>query len=404
MNDHEPGRPAEVDADDQRLAAEPVRQPAGEERHRHREDDQRAVHQAGRRLVDAEDPGQVDQGEQVHHPEPAPAAAEHRGEVQPAQVGSRAGSAPKAERTLPPATAAARSVPRSRTNSRIAMAMTMAGSPKTIDAPRQPTAAMSGTPIERDHHRADVAAGDVRADREPAPLRRELLGEQAVADRVLLRAADPRQDVRDGEGARSRWRTPGRRTRRRTGSRRSPAAARRETTRVSARIAQLDEPGQEAPGGRQERDGFDPDPELVDDLEEDQRQQYGLRVVDRVGHGQQAEGPHRVDRRQLHPRMVRHRWPTRLGQSPGAFAGCMRGFRHRGAAALHDRRHRQRPEGIPPMPKVLIVDDEQHIRLLIEQTLEELEDDGCRAADRGRRRRGGRASSSTNGRTSSSST
>jgi two-component system alkaline phosphatase synthesis response regulator PhoP len=28
------------------------------------------------------------------------------------------------------------------------------------------------------------------------------------------------------------------------------------------------------------------------------------------------------------------------------------------------------------MPKVLIVDDEQHIRLLIEQTLEELEDDG----------------------------
>jgi two-component system alkaline phosphatase synthesis response regulator PhoP len=29
-----------------------------------------------------------------------------------------------------------------------------------------------------------------------------------------------------------------------------------------------------------------------------------------------------------------------------------------------------------PMPTVLIVDDEQHIRLLIEQTLEELEDDG----------------------------
>ena len=28
------------------------------------------------------------------------------------------------------------------------------------------------------------------------------------------------------------------------------------------------------------------------------------------------------------------------------------------------------------MPTVLIVDDEQHIRLLIEQTLEELEDDG----------------------------
>ena len=28
------------------------------------------------------------------------------------------------------------------------------------------------------------------------------------------------------------------------------------------------------------------------------------------------------------------------------------------------------------MPTVLIVDDEQHVRLLIEQTLEELEDEG----------------------------
>jgi CheY-like chemotaxis protein len=35
-----------------------------------------------------------------------------------------------------------------------------------------------------------------------------------------------------------------------------------------------------------------------------------------------------------------------------------------------------RPEGTHSMPTVLIVDDEQHIRLLIEQTLEELEDDG----------------------------
>ena len=68
-------------------------------------------------------------------------------------------------------------------------------SPNTIDAPRQPTAAMSGTPMTRDDDRADVAAGDVGADREPAPLGRELLGEQAVADRVLRRAADPRHDV-----------------------------------------------------------------------------------------------------------------------------------------------------------------------------------------------------------------
>jgi DNA-binding response OmpR family regulator len=34
------------------------------------------------------------------------------------------------------------------------------------------------------------------------------------------------------------------------------------------------------------------------------------------------------------------------------------------------------PYILRPMPTVLIVDDEQHIRLLIEQTLEELEDDG----------------------------
>ena len=38
------------------------------------------------------------------------------------------------------------------------------------------------------------------------------------------------------------------------------------------------------------------------------------------------------------------------------------------------------------MPTVLIVDDEQHIRLLIEQTLEELEDDGVELLDRVRRR------------------
>jgi two-component system alkaline phosphatase synthesis response regulator PhoP len=34
------------------------------------------------------------------------------------------------------------------------------------------------------------------------------------------------------------------------------------------------------------------------------------------------------------------------------------------------------PSDEVPMPSVLIVDDEQHIRLLIEQALEELEDDG----------------------------
>jgi two-component system, OmpR family, alkaline phosphatase synthesis response regulator PhoP len=41
-----------------------------------------------------------------------------------------------------------------------------------------------------------------------------------------------------------------------------------------------------------------------------------------------------------------------------------------------DRRPARVPVQRSPMPSVLIVDDEQHIRLLIEQALEELEDDG----------------------------
>ena len=134
-----------------------------------------------------------------------------------------------------------------------------------------------------------------------------------------------------------------------------------------------------------------PDPELVDDREEDQRQQDGLGVVDRVGHGQQAERAHRVD---LDGRHRRH------GAAPLAYRAGPIGTRlHRapvsgivdGPPAQHANRGLGRREG-PPMPTVLIVDDEQHIRLLIEQTLEELEDDGVElltATERrgGRRRR-----------------
>ena len=84
--DDEPDRAAEVDADDQRLAPDPVRQPAGDDRHRDREDDQHAVHQPVGGRVEAEDLGQVEEHEQVHDAEPSPAAAEHRREVEPAQV------------------------------------------------------------------------------------------------------------------------------------------------------------------------------------------------------------------------------------------------------------------------------------------------------------------------------
>ena len=84
--DDEPERPAEIDADDQRLSADPVGQPAGDDRHRHREHDERAVHQPGRPFVEADDPGHVEQREQVDDAETAPAAAERGGQVQPEQV------------------------------------------------------------------------------------------------------------------------------------------------------------------------------------------------------------------------------------------------------------------------------------------------------------------------------
>jgi DNA-binding response OmpR family regulator len=61
--------------------------------------------------------------------------------------------------------------------------------------------------------------------------------------------------------------------------------------------------------------------------------------------------------------MVRH----------GAEARCIVAL---DAASLRDRPSRREPRHEVSMPTVLIVDDEQHIRLLIEQALEELEDDG----------------------------
>jgi DNA-binding response OmpR family regulator len=56
---------------------------------------------------------------------------------------------------------------------------------------------------------------------------------------------------------------------------------------------------------------------------------------------------------------------------PHARVASSRAMRHRCETALPSR-----PLHEVFMPTVLIVDDEQHIRLLIEQALEELEDDG----------------------------
>ncbi len=150
-------------------------------------------------------------------------------------------------------------------------------------------------------HRPDVAAGDVGADREASPLRRELLGQQAVADRVLRRAADPRQDVGDGEGQEP----AGQRLGREPAAEQDPAGAQQPPSRDDPGqrgVAELDHARREAADRRQEGDRLDAHPELVDHLEVDQRQDDGLGVVHRVGDGQQPERARRVD---LGARLIR---------------------------------------------------------------------------------------------------
>ena len=174
------------------------------------------------------------------------------------------------------------------------MPMAMAGSPKTTDAPAPADGGDERHADDRHDDGADVAAGDVGADGEAAPLRRELLGQQAVADRVLRRAADARRDVRDREGQE----VGGQRLGRHPATEQDPAEAQQPAARDDPRqvgVAELDGPGRERPEGDQERDVIDPDRELVDDLDEDQRQQDRLRVVDGVGDRQQAQRAHRAD-------------------------------------------------------------------------------------------------------------
>ena len=112
-----------------------------------------------------------------------------------------------------------------------------------------------------------------------------------------------------------------------------------------ARVAQLDHPRGERAERRQEGDGLDPDPVLVDDREVDQRQQDRLGVVDRVGDRQEPKRAHRADLVGRHGAMVPHRWPTPLGQSTRFASGaCLR-------ASWTDRRPPDRgfepPRGIP---------------------------------------------------------
>ena len=179
----------------------------------------------------------------------------------------------------------------------------MAGSPNTTAAPAPADRRDERDADERDDDGADVPAGDVGADGEPATLGRELLGQQTVADRVLRRPADPRRDVRDGVGHEARRE----RGEREAAAEQDPAESEQPAPGHDpgqAGVAQLDRAGQERPDGGQEGDGVDADPELVDDLEEDERQDDGLGVVDGMRHRQQAERPHRVDGDGRHGRMV----------------------------------------------------------------------------------------------------
>ena len=91
------------------------------------------------------------------------------------------------------------------------------------------------------------------------------------------------------------WRpAPWRRTLPRTAARRTQEPPARHAP-CQLGIAELDEPGREGAHCGQERDRLHRDPELIDDREEDQRQQDGECVVDGVGDRQQAERATRPD-------------------------------------------------------------------------------------------------------------
>ncbi len=142
--------------------------------------------------------GHVQQRVQVRDPEPAAAATEHRREVGPAHGGiAQRGTCCLAHGSL-----AYRGDP-------IGTGLVDPAQDRQRDERRRDSEQHGGaSPADSGEHRrtedrrhdgADVAAGDVRADREPAALGRELLRQQTVADRMLWRAADARDDVREAE-------------------------------------------------------------------------------------------------------------------------------------------------------------------------------------------------------------
>jgi hypothetical protein len=138
---------------------------------------------------------------------------------------------------------------------------------------------------------------------------------------VLRRSADPRDDVRDRE----LLERAGRRLRGEAQPEEQAAGAHQHPPRdptSDERIARLDRTRGDRPGGGHERHGADADPELLDDLEEDEGQHDSLGVVDRVGQRQQPQRPLRMDlvgggatRVRAHPRRQARR---RAGMRPRA--------------------------------------------------------------------------------------
>ena len=190
-----------------------------------------AVHRPVRALRRGPALAEVDEQEQVDDAEPSAAATKHRREVQPAQV---------AVAEDPPDRVADIAAGDGSRPVRAALADQREDRDRG-DGREQPEHDRRAAPAEggkqrhadqRDDDRADVATGDVRGDREPTAMGRELFGEEPVADRVLRRPADPGQHVGHGEGQEAGGECLGDEP----AAEQQPAAAQqpaRETTRVS---------------------------------------------------------------------------------------------------------------------------------------------------------------------------
>ena len=215
--------------------------------------------------------------------------------------------------------------------------------PKKIDAPRQPTAAMSGAPITATTTVPTLPPAMWALIAKPRRSGGNCSARRPLPTGCCGEPPDPRGDVRDGERRE--------RLRRRLGH--EPAAEEQTAgpedppTRDppgQRRVAQLDHPRREGADRGEDRDRLDADPVLVHDLEVDQGQDHRLGVIHGMSDAEQPQRPHRPDHETLggglggrggleglvgrgglrgrgrlgkrglgHPVMMRHRWTSLLG-------------------------------------------------------------------------------------------